>query len=200
MSATPAAPPHPEGPQAFGVSRCCCCCELGGGGLGDLGGLGGIEAAARRGACEALGDLGVVSTIGIVSGVVAGLGKSRLNISKEIGELSRTSLIPSREANASLEEEMKVAHVEGDAKDSRDVDLEAKLAEATTSAHDRHLEAKDLETQVQAAKANEEWARSIVAHSVTRSAPPAQGSAREGSGSEGSQSASPPRGLPPKPA
>ena len=28
VSATPAAPPHPEGPQAFRVSCCCCCCEL----------------------------------------------------------------------------------------------------------------------------------------------------------------------------
>ena len=77
------------------------------------------------------------------------------------------------------------------------MDLETKLADATASAHDWHLKAKELETQLQAAKANEEWARSIVAHSVTRSAPPPQGS--QGSGSQGSQSASLARGLPPKP-
>ena len=59
--------------------------------LGGLGGVGGIEAAARRGACEAVGDLAVPVTTDIVSGVVAVLGKSRLNISKEIGEFSRTS-------------------------------------------------------------------------------------------------------------
>ena len=59
----------------------------------------------------------------------------------------------------------------GDAKDKRIADLETRLADATTSAHDWHLKAKELETQLQAAKANEEWARSIVAHSVTRSAP-----------------------------
>ena len=166
--------------------------------------MGGIEVAARRGACEALGDLAVPSTTDIVSGVVAGLGKSRLNISKEIGEFSRTSLTSLREANASLKEELKAAHAEGDAQERRIVDLEAKLAEATTSAHEWHLKAKELETQLQAAKANEEWARSIVAHSVARTAPPpqgsgSQGSGSQGSGSQGSQSASPARGLPPKP-
>ena len=50
------------------------------------------------------------------------------------------------------------------------------LAEATSSAHEWHLKAKVLETQLQAAKANEECARSIVAQSVTRSAPPRQAS------------------------
>ena len=80
------------------------------------------------------------------------------------------------------------------------MDLEAKLAEATLSAHEWRLKAKDLETQLQAAKANEEWARYIVAHSVTRSAPPPQGSGSQGSGSQVSQSPSPARGLPPKPA
>ena len=80
------------------------------------------------------------------------------------------------------------------------MDLEAKLPEATTSAHDWHPKAKELETQLQAAKANEEWARSIVAHSVTRSAPPPQGSGSQGSGSRGSESAFPACGLPPKPA
>ena len=79
--------------------------------------MGGIEAAARRGTCEALGDLDVPSTADIVSGVVAGLGKSRLNISQDIGEFSRTSVTSLREANASLKEELKVAHAEGDAKD-----------------------------------------------------------------------------------
>ena len=74
--------------------------------------MGGIEAATRRGACEALGDLAVPSTTDIVGGVVAGLGKSRLNISKEIGELSRTSLTSLREANVSLKEELKAAHAE----------------------------------------------------------------------------------------
>ena len=136
--------------------------------------MGGIQAAARRGACEALGDLAVPSTTDIVSGVVAGLGKSRLYVSKEIGEVSRTSLTSLREANASLKEELKAAHAKGDAKERRTVDLEAKLAEATTTAHDWHLKAKELETQLQAAKANEEWARSIVAHSVTQTAPPPQ--------------------------
>ena len=137
--------------------------------------------------------------------MVAGLGKSRLNISKDIGEFSRTSLTSFREANASLKEELKVAHAKADAKDSKIVDVEAKLAEATTSAHDWHLKAKELETQLQAAKADEDWARSIVAHSVTRSAPPpkgagSQGSGSQGSQSQGSQSTSPARGLSPKPA
>ena len=154
------------------------------GGLRGLGGWGGLKhAAARRGTCEALGDLDVPSTADIVSGVVAGLGKSRLNISREIGEFSRTSLTSLREANDSLKEELKVAHAEGDTKDKRIADLETKLADATASAHDSHLKAKELETQLQAAKANEEWARSIVAHSVTRSAPPPQGSGSQGSGS-----------------
>ena len=80
-----------------------------------------------------------------------------------------------REANASLKEELKVAHAEGEAKAKRIVDLEAKLAEATSSAHEWHVKAKELETQLREAKGNEEWARSIVAHSVTRSAPPPQG-------------------------
>ena len=84
--------------------------------------MGGTEAAGRRGACGALGNLAVPTTTDIVSAVVAGLGKSRLNISKEIGEFSRTSLTSSREANASLEEELKVAHAQGDAKDRRIVD------------------------------------------------------------------------------
>ena len=198
MSATPAAPAtrkalKPSVSAAAAVA-------LSSGGLGGLGEVGGIEAAARRGACVALGDLAVPSITDIVSGVVAGLGKSRLNISKEIGEFSRTSLTSLREGNASLKEELKVAHAEGDAKDRRIVDLEAKLAKATTSAHDWHLKANELEAQLQAAKANEEWARSIVAHSITRSAPPPQGSWSQGSGSWGIQSASPARGLPPKPA
>ena len=77
-----------------------------------IGWVGGIEAAARRGTCEALGDLDVPSTADIVSGVVAGLGKSRLNISRDIGEFSRTSLTSLSEANASLKEELKVAHAE----------------------------------------------------------------------------------------
>ena len=128
-----------------------------------------------------------------------GLGKSRLNISKEIGEFSLTSLTSLREANASLKEELKASHAEGDIKERRIADLETRLAEATSSAHDWHLKAKELQTQLQAAKANEEWARSIVAHSVTRGAPPPQGSGSQGSGSQGSQSASPPCGLPPKP-
>ena len=46
-------------------------------------------------------------------------------------KFSRTSLSSLREANASLKEELKVAHAEGDAKAKRIVDLEAKLAEAT---------------------------------------------------------------------
>ena len=63
------------------------------------------------------------STADIVSGIVAGLVKSRLNIPREIGEFSRTSLTSLREANASLKEELKVAYAEGDAKDIRIVDL-----------------------------------------------------------------------------
>ena len=101
-----------------------------------------------------------------------------------------------REANASLKEELKVAHAEGDAKDKSIADVENKLADATASAHDWHLKAKELETQLQAAKANEESARSIVAHCVTQSAPPPQGSGSQGSGSQGSQAASPARDLP----
>ena len=89
--------------------------------------MGGIEAAARRGTCEALGDLDVPNTADIVSGVVAGLGKSRLDISRDIGEFSRTSLTSLREANACLKEELKVAHAEGDAKDKRIADLETRL-------------------------------------------------------------------------
>ena len=196
VSATPCSPPHPEGPQAFW--GCYCCYRYGLGGA--WGGVEGIEAAARRGACEALGDLAVPTTTDIVSAVVAGLGKSRLNISKEMTEFSWTSLTSLREANASLKEELKLAHAECDAKDRRIVDLEAKLAKANSSTHEWHLKAKELETELQAAKAKEEWARSIVAHSVTRSAPPPQGSESQGSGSHGSQSASPAGGLPPKPA
>ena len=195
--ATPAPTPTRKAPKPSGSAAAAV--AVGSGGLEGFGGVGGIEAVARRGTCEALGDLDVPSTADIVSGVVAGLGKSRLNISREIGEFSRTSLTSLREANASLKEELKVAHAEGDAKDKRIADLETKLADATTSAHDWHLKAKELETQLQAAKANEEWARSIVAHSVTRSAPPPQGSGSQGSGSQGSQAASPARGLPPKP-
>ena len=198
VSATRAARPTRKAPKPSG-SAAAAVAVRSGGAWGAWGG-GGIEAAARRGACEALGDLAVPSTTDIVSGVVIGLGASRLNISKEIGEFSRTSLTSLTEANASLKEELKAAHAEGDAKDRRIVDLEANLAEATTSAHNWHLKAKELETQLQAAKANEEWARSIVAHSVTRSATPPQGSVSQGSGNQGSQSASPPRGLPPKPA
>ena len=139
------------------------------------------------------------STTDIVSGVVAGLGKSRLNISKAIGEFSWTTPTSLMQANASLKGELKAAHAEGDAKEGRVVDLYPKLAEATTSAHDWHPKAKELETQLQAAKANEEWARSIVAHSVTRPASPPKGSGSQGSGSHGSRSASPARGLPPMP-
>ena len=195
--ATPAPTPTRKAPKPSGSGAAAV--AVGSGGLEGFGGVGGIEAAARRGTCEALGDLDVPSTADIVSGVVAGLGKSRLSISRDIGEFSRTSLTSLREANACLKEELKVAHDEGDAKDKRIADLETTLADATTSAHDWHLKAKELETQLQAAKANEEWARSIVAHSVTRSAPPPQGSGSQGSGSQGSQSASPARGLPPKP-
>ena len=125
-----------------------------------------------------LGGPRCANTIDIVSAVVAGLGKSRLNISKEMTEFSRTSLTSLREANASVKEELKVAHAEGDAKERRIVDLEAKLAEATSSSHAWYLKAKELETQLQVAKANEEWARSIVAHSVTRCASPPQGFGR----------------------
>ena len=165
-------PPPPGRPPSLNSGSAAAAVAVGSGGLEGFGGVGGIEAAARRRTCEALGDLDVPSTADIVSGVVAGLGKSRLNISREIGEFSRTSLTSLREANASLKEELKVAHAEGDAKDKRIADLETKLADSTASAHDWHLKAKELETQLQAAKANEEWARSIVAHSVTRSAPP----------------------------
>ena len=179
MSATPAAPPTRKAPKPTAIAS-------GSAAAAVAVGVEGIEAAARRGACEAFGDLDVPTTTDIVNAVVASLGKSRLNISKEMTEFSWTSLTSLREANASLKEELKVAHSEGDAKARRIVDLEAKLAQATSSAHEWHLKAKELETQLQAAKANEEWARSIVAHSVTRSAPPPQGSGSQGSGSQGS--------------
>ena len=179
--ATPPSTPTRKAPKPSGSGAAAV--AVGSGGLEGIGGLGGIEAAARRGTCEALGDLDVPSTADIVSGVVAGLGKSWLNISRDIGEFSRTSLTSLREAIASLKEELKVAHAEGDAKDKRIADLETRLADATTSAHDWHLKVKELETQLPAAKANEEWTRSIVAHSVTRSAPPPQGSGSQGSGS-----------------
>ena len=94
----------------------------------------------------AFGDLNVPTTTDILSAVVADLGKSRLNISKEMTEFSRTALTSLREANASLKEEEKVAHSERNAKARRIVDLEAKLAEATSSAHEWHLKAKELET------------------------------------------------------
>ena len=125
--ATPAPTPTRKAPKPSGSAAAAVAVVSGG--LEGFGGVGGIEAAARRGTCEALGDLDV-------SGVVAGLGKSRLNISREIGEFSRTSLTSLREANASLKKELKVAHPEGDAKDKRIADLETKLADATTSAHD----------------------------------------------------------------
>ena len=67
VSATPAAPPHLEGPQALWL--CCCCCRCGQG--GGSGGVEGIEAAGRRGACEALGDPAAPTTADIVSAVVA---------------------------------------------------------------------------------------------------------------------------------
>ena len=104
-----------------------------------------------------------------------------------------------REASTSFKEELKAAHAEGEPKAKRIVDLEAKLAEATTTVHEWHVKAKELETLLQQAKANEEWATSIVAHSVTRSAPRPQGFGSQGSGSQGSQSASQAPGLPPKP-
>ena len=178
--ATPPRTPTRKAPKPSGCAAAAV--GVGSGGLEGFRGVGGIEAAARRGTCEALGDLDVPSTADIVSGVVAGLGKSRLNISRDIGEFSRTFLTSLREANASLKEELKAAHAEGDAKDRRIADLDTKLADATASAHDWHLKAKELDTQLQAAKANEDWARSIVAHSVTRSAPPPQGSGSQGGG------------------
>ena len=81
------------------------------------------------------------------------LGKTPLggNPSPEL-----TYLPTLREANASLKAELKVAHAEGDAKDSRIVDLEANLGEATSNAHEWHVKAKDMETQLQAAKTNED--------------------------------------------
>ena len=195
--ATPAPTPTRKAPKPSGSGAAAVAAASGG--LEGFGGLAGIEAAARRGTCEALGDLDVPNTADIVSGVVVGLGESRLNIFRDIGEFSRTSLTSLREANVCLKQELKVAHAEGDAKDKRIAVLETRLADATTSAHDWHLKAKELEMQLQAAKANEEWVRSIVAHNVTGSAPPPQGSGSQGSGSQGSQSASPARGLPPKP-
>ena len=162
--------------------------------------MGGIKAAAHRGACEGLADLAVPTTTDILSAVVAGLGKFRLNISEEIGQFRRTSLTSLRVANASLKKELKVAHAYGVAQDRGIVDLDAKLAEATSSAHEWHLETKELETQLPATKANEDWAGSIVAGNVTRSAPPPQGSESRGRESQGTPSASPARGLPPKPA
>ena len=120
--ATPAPTPTRKAPKPSGSAAAAV--GVGSGGREGFGGVGGMEAAARRGTCEALGDLYVPSTADIVSGVVAGLGKSRLNISRDIGEFSRTSLTSLREANASLKEELKVAPAEGDAKDRRIAGLE----------------------------------------------------------------------------
>ena len=78
--ATPAPTPTRKAPKPSGSAAAAV--AVGSGGLEGFGGVGGIEAAARRGTCEALGDLDVPSTADIVSGVVAGLGKSRLNISQ----------------------------------------------------------------------------------------------------------------------
>ena len=194
--ATPTPTPGRKAPKPSGSAAAAVAGSSGG--LEGLGGPGVIEAAACRCTCEALGDFNVPSTADIVSGVAAGLGKPRPNISRDIGEFSRTCPTSLREANSPPKEELKAAHAEDDAQQRKNADLETRLAEATSSAHDWHLKAKKLETQLQAAKANEEWARSIVAHSVTRSAPPPQGSGSQGSGSQGSQSASPARGLPPR--
>ena len=129
VSATPAAPPTRKAPKPSGSAAAVV--TVSSGGLEGFGGVGGVEVATRCGACEVLGDLAVSSTTDIVSGVAACLGKCQPNISKEIGEFGRTSLTSLREANASLKEELKAAHAEGDAKARRIVDLEAKLAEAT---------------------------------------------------------------------
>ena len=77
--ATPASTPTRKAPQPSGSAAAAVAVDSGG--LQGFRGVGGIEAAARRGTCEALGDLDVPSTADIVSGVVAGLGKSQLNIS-----------------------------------------------------------------------------------------------------------------------
>ena len=103
-----------------------------------------------------------------------------------------------REVNSSLKQELEAAHAEGETKAKRIVDLGAELAETTTTAHEWHVKAKKLETLLQQAKANEHWARSIVAQSV-RSAPQPQGYRGQGGGSQGSHSASAAHGLPPKP-
>ena len=132
----------------------------------------------------------------IVNAVVAGLGK--LTISKEVTEFSHTSVPSLREDSGSLKAESKVAYDEGELKAQTILDLEAKLVEAPTIAHEWYVKAKELETLLQQAKANEDWARSMVSQSV-RSAPRPQGSGIEGSGSHGSHSASPARGPPPKP-
>ena len=153
--ATPAPTPSRKAPKPSGSAAAAV--AVSSGGLEGVGGMGGIEAAASRGTCEALGDLDVLSTGDIVSGVVAGLGKSRLNISRDIGEFSRTSLTSLREANASLKQELKAAHAEGDAKESRIANLETKLAQATSSAHDWHLKAKELETQLQYFEYTAQW-------------------------------------------
>ena len=54
-----------------------------------------------------------------------------------------------------------------------------KLAEATATAHECHVKAKEMVTLLQQAKASREWASSIVAHNVTRSAFPPQVSGRQ---------------------
>ena len=66
-----------------------------------------------------LGTLMCQPPLNIVSAVVAGLGKSRLNFHKEVNEFNRTSLTSLREANASLKGELKVVHAQGDAKAKR---------------------------------------------------------------------------------
>ena len=96
----------------------------------------GIAAAARCGASEAFGDLDVPVTNEIVRALVAGFGKSWLNISKEVTELSRISVTTFRVANSSLQAELKATQPQGEAKAKRIVDLEATLAEATTTAHE----------------------------------------------------------------
>ena len=66
--ATPAPTPTRKAPKPFGAAAAAV--AVGSGGLEWFGGVGGIEAAARRGTCEALGDVDVPSTVALTLSAV----------------------------------------------------------------------------------------------------------------------------------
>ena len=99
VTATAAAPPTRQAPKSKAIaSHFAVSAYVSTFGVNDAG----IEAAARRGACDTFEDFNVPTTNAIVSAVVAGLGKSRLNIYKEVTEFSQSSVTLLREANSSL--------------------------------------------------------------------------------------------------